>query len=92
MKQIRVNSSNKPYYSEDFIKGFECGTKTQFDADKEVLRRIKQAREEMVNGMPSIRTEGQLTGEDVVFSTAYECYAECIMILDKLIAEGEGRE
>ena len=54
------------------------------------LDRIKEAREEMVNGMPSIRTEGQLTGEDVVFSTACECYAECIMILDKLIAEVEG--
>lgn len=92
MKQIGVNPSNKPYYSEDFIKGFECGTKTQFDADKEVIDRIKQAREEMVNGMPSIRTEGQLTGEDVVFSTACECYAECIMILDKLIAEVEGKE
>lgn len=35
MKQIEINPANKPYYTGDFIKGFECGTKTQFDADKE---------------------------------------------------------
>ena len=68
----------------------ECITDVQQSVPAVPLDRIKEAREEMVNGMPSIRTEGQLTGEDVVFSTACECYAECIMILDKLIAEVEG--
>ena len=34
MKQLIINQSNKPYYSEDFIKGFECGTQRQFEADK----------------------------------------------------------
>ena len=34
MKQLTINPSNKPYYSEDFIKGFECGTERQFEADK----------------------------------------------------------
>lgn len=34
MEQITFNPSNEPYYSEDFIKGFECGAKRQFEADK----------------------------------------------------------
>ena len=33
MKVLTINPSNKPYYSDDFIKGFECGTQRQFDAD-----------------------------------------------------------
>lgn len=34
MELITINPSNEPYYSEDFIKGFECGTQRQFEADK----------------------------------------------------------
>lgn len=34
MKQIIFNPSNEPYYSDDFIKGFKCGAKRQFEADK----------------------------------------------------------
>lgn len=34
MEQITFNPNNEPYYSEDFIKGFECGAKRQFEADK----------------------------------------------------------
>ena len=34
MKQLTINSNNRQYYSEDFIKGFECGTQRQFEADK----------------------------------------------------------
>ena len=34
MEQITFNPSNEPYYSEDFIKGFKCGAKRQFEADK----------------------------------------------------------
>ena len=34
MKLIRVNPSNAIYYSEDFIKGFECGAKRQLEADE----------------------------------------------------------
>jgi hypothetical protein len=33
MKQIHFNPSNSKYYSDDFIKGFECGTKKQYEAD-----------------------------------------------------------
>ena len=34
MKLITINSNNEPYYSEDFIKGFNCGAQRQFEADK----------------------------------------------------------
>jgi len=34
MKQITINPNNEPYYSEDFIKGFQCGAQRQFEADK----------------------------------------------------------
>ena len=31
---IKINSNNRPYYSDDFIKGFECGAKRQLESDK----------------------------------------------------------
>ena len=34
MKQLTINPNNRQYYSEDFIKGFECGTQRQLEADK----------------------------------------------------------
>ena len=33
MKLIKVNPNNTAYYSDEFIKGFECGAKRQFEAD-----------------------------------------------------------
>ena len=34
MKQLTINPNNRQYYSEEFIKGFECGTQRQLEADK----------------------------------------------------------
>lgn len=34
MKQLTINPNNRQYYPEDFIKGFECGTQRQLEADK----------------------------------------------------------
>lgn len=34
MEQLKVNLNNKKYYSEDFIRGFECGVRRQFEVDK----------------------------------------------------------
>lgn len=33
MNKLKFNSDNKKYYSEEFIKGFECGVERQFNAD-----------------------------------------------------------
>ena len=34
MKQLTINPNNRRFYSKDFIKGFECGTQRQLEADK----------------------------------------------------------
>jgi len=34
MEQITINPNNEPYYSDEFIRGFECGTQRQLEADK----------------------------------------------------------
>ena len=34
MKQLTINPNNRRFYSEDFIKGFECGTQRQLEVDK----------------------------------------------------------
>lgn len=34
MRQLTINPDNRQYYSEDFIKGFNCGAHRQFEADK----------------------------------------------------------
>lgn len=35
MEKLKINPDNVKYYSEEFIKGFECGTERQFNADME---------------------------------------------------------
>ena len=35
MNKLHFNEKNKPYYSEGFIKGFECGVERQFNADQQ---------------------------------------------------------
>lgn len=35
MEKLKFNPNNKKYFSDDFIKGFECGTERQFNADTE---------------------------------------------------------
>jgi len=79
MKQIKVNPSNEPYYTEDFIKGFEYGTKAQFDADKEeFINRIKEIREEMYEESHAVDDWDSAIDLDDAFK-----------ILDKLITEVE---
>lgn len=33
MEKLKFNPNNKKYYSEEFIKGFECGVERQYEAD-----------------------------------------------------------
>lgn len=40
MTKLKFNPDNKKYYSEEFIKGFECGVERQFEADKSELENI----------------------------------------------------
>ena len=38
MKPIKINPSNEPYYSDDFIKGFKCGAQRQLEADRASIK------------------------------------------------------
>ena len=33
MEKLKFNPNNKKYYSDEFIKGFECGVERQFNLD-----------------------------------------------------------
>ena len=33
MKQIKVNPSNEPFYSKEFVRGFNLGAQRQYEAD-----------------------------------------------------------
>lgn len=53
MKQLEVNPSNEKYYTKEFISGYRCGTKRQFESDLTILDNIRaeieQARYGLVN-------------------------------------------
>lgn len=34
MKPITINPNNEPFFSDDFISGFKCGVRRQYEADK----------------------------------------------------------
>ena len=42
MNRLEINPDNEKYYSKEFIQGYKCGTKSQFDEDVEVLDKISQ--------------------------------------------------
>lgn len=41
MNRLEINPNNEKYYSKEFIQGYKCGTKSQFDADNKVLEQIR---------------------------------------------------
>ena len=90
MKQIKVNPSNRRYYSIDFMTGFECGTKTQFEANKKVIDKIKKARNEVANYSDFHREHLYKTNPNYdVEQGQYSAYKKCLQIIDDLIAEVE---
>lgn len=46
MNRLEINPNNEKYYSKEFMQGYKCGTKSQFDADVKVLDKIRQEIEE----------------------------------------------
>lgn len=73
MKQIEINPANKPYYTGDFIKGFECGTKTQFDADKEATNNAIIIPRGATNG----DIVEKIFGKDVYCTLIRMMYSSC---------------
>lgn len=41
MKQLEVNPSNEKYYTKEFISGYRCGTKRQFESDLAIINKIR---------------------------------------------------
>ena len=41
MKKLAINPSNKKYYSEEYIKGWEDGAKAQYEATKDAVQVVR---------------------------------------------------
>lgn len=62
MKKLAINPSNKKYYSDDYIKGWEDGVNAQYEATKDAVEvvRCKDCKyfeynhTEVVDGVPLI--------------------------------------
>lgn len=58
MNKLHFNEKNKPYYSEGFIKGFECGVERQFNADRDAYKQgFNDAIEKAMNESYTIHLE-----------------------------------
>lgn len=41
MNRLDINPNNEKYYSKEFMQGYKCGTRCQFDEDMKVLEQIE---------------------------------------------------
>ena len=41
MKKLAINPSNKKYYSDDYIKGWEDGVDAQYEATKDAIEVVR---------------------------------------------------
>ena len=57
MKLLEINPNNRKYYSEEFIKGFECGVERQFNADMEEKTTINSTKTTITDGDLISRTD-----------------------------------
>lgn len=47
MNRLEINPDNEKYYSKEFMQGYKCGTKSQFDEDSKVLEQIRAEIEQL---------------------------------------------
>ena len=50
MKLLEVNPNNEKYYTKNFISGYRCGIKRQFESDLTILDKIRSEIEEKYGG------------------------------------------
>lgn len=98
MEKLKLKPNNKKYYSDEFIKGFECGVERQFNADMSE-NTTKQTIEELENIKAEIYRHHNITCN---FKCAtcfleYNCelhrkidLLEDLAIIDKHISELKG--
>ena len=72
MNRLEINPNNEKYYSKEFMQGYKCGTRSQFDADVNVLEQIK---EEIAN----------LDDAEYEFEGYYKAVNDALQIIDKHI-------
>lgn len=65
MKQLTINPDNRRFYSDDFIKGFECGTRRQLEADKADRPQGEWILKDNVFYYGCCGKESQFTADDV---------------------------
>ena len=91
LKQITVNENNRKYYSEEFLKGFECGAKRQLEKDKEtILVKESVVTKDVVplSVIENIKAEIIATAESWE-NVDYDGMMKAIEIIDKQIKESE---
>lgn len=73
MNKLTINPNNRKWYSEDFIKGFECGVERQFEKDKE---EIKELSNDIKGVNRSIMDENTLIGFNMAVALFNKHFAE----------------
>ena len=75
MEKLKFNPNNKKYYSEDFIKGFECGVERQYEEDvvsiKEIINEIDELYYDFENSDGNLTTfiiDGETLHTDVGYA------------------------
>lgn len=87
MKQLHINEKNKRYYSESFIKGFECGTERQFNEDRNAYK------QGFNDALDKIRTEiADLDDADYDYEGYYKAVTDALQIIDKYKTESGDKE
>ncbi len=89
MEKLKFNPDNKKYYSNEFIKGFECGVERQFNADMEDKTTINSTKTTITEGR---RMKYLLTISDSIVDDIQEQYPsiEIIPIKTDMFVNTEG--
>jgi hypothetical protein len=75
MEKLKFNPGNKKYYSEEFIKGFECGVERQYAEDvvsiKQIINEIDELYYDFENSDGNLTTfiiDGEILHTDVGYA------------------------
>ena len=73
MSKLTINPNNRKYYSEEFIKGFECGVERQYEKDK---AEIKELSNDIKGVNRSIMDKNALIGFNMAVALFNKHFAE----------------
>jgi hypothetical protein len=90
MEKLKFNPNNKKYYSEEFIKGFECGVERQFEKDKAELTNIVEQTDGDLISRESVKdlirglTKWGVRSQDGKFENVGLLYDDVMFGIDRL--------